>query len=114
MPGTIMSCFSSANGTTFNMAGSGHALNISNWSGDLTIANKTGTDACNIHFSAASITIAASVTNGTGIHLDGVGEYINLSSVTPTHVSILSAPDIAERVWTDSRALTQSKFIGLK
>jgi hypothetical protein len=78
------------------MGVSGHSLNVAGWHGDISIANKTGTDPCAIHATAASVILTSSVTNGTGIHIDGTGEFVNESSVEPDHVAMLDADDIAQ------------------
>jgi len=98
MPASIMQCFGGVNGVIVDMDGSGHALNVAGWNGDMTIANKAGNDPCVIHAVAASITLDSSVTNGSGIHIDGTGEFINNSVIAPDRMSIMSTADIAEAV----------------
>jgi hypothetical protein len=97
VPLTMMNCAATSGGMTINMGGAGHQANITGFTGDVTIANKTGTDICSIHVSTASVIIDATVTNGTGMHIDGLGEYVNNSSITPEHVSMLSP----ETIWTN-------------
>jgi hypothetical protein len=98
MPANIMACFAGANGAVINMGGTGHSLSLSNWTGDVRITNKTGPDIVNIHASASSVTLDATVTNGTGIHIDGTGQFVNESNVTPEHLSFLSTQSIWEHI----------------
>jgi hypothetical protein len=44
------------------------------------------------------VILKSSVTNGTGIHIDGTGEFVNESSVEPDHVAMLDADDIAAAI----------------
>jgi hypothetical protein len=137
MPASLMQCFGAVNGVTIDMGGTGHALNIAGWHGDLTVANKTGPDPCIIHTATACVTLDPSVTDGAGVHLTGVGIFLNQSAVQPERMELLSSgvlsdsilaaaqadpihaatqnlDEIAENVWTDRRALSVPKYIGLK
>jgi len=127
-PAQIMSCYSSVNGVTFDCGGSGQILNVSGFHGNMTIANKTGTDPAVIHATSASITIDASVTNGIGLHIDGTGDLVNNSSIVPEELELVSNEAIADEVWispTDNttpgtmgekvrQSLSVAKFLGLK
>jgi hypothetical protein len=79
----ILSCYADTNAVTIDLAGSGAILNMQNFGGDVTLANKTGTDKCEVYLTSGEVTIAASVTNGTGIELSGDGHLHNLSSIEP-------------------------------
>jgi hypothetical protein len=114
MPASIMQCYGGSNGVTIDMNGEGHMLNVSAWNGDITIANKSGSDLCALHVTAASVIIDSTVTNGEGIHIDGTGEFVNNSLVTPEHVEMINVSRISESILTDTRTLTTSKFIALK
>jgi len=105
-PANIMNCFSDANGCTIDLGGAGQELVVAGFNGEMTLANKTGTDLVAVHANSASIILDASVTNGTGIHLDGVGDLINNSLITPDEANMVSLESIADSVWTDPAALT--------
>lgn len=90
----FLSCYSDINAVTIDMNGSGYSFNIASWKGELHIANKTGTDVAKVYSGAASIHIDASVTNGTGIHLDGIGDVVNNSQVLPEVNELLSVDSI--------------------
>ena len=86
-PGTtahILSCYSDTNDVTIDMGGSGAALNMLKFGGDVHIANKTGSDLCEVYMTSGEVTLEASVTSGAGIELAGNGHLHNLSGVTPT------------------------------
>ena len=99
MPASIMSAYAGANGVTIDMGGSGHSLNMAGMYGDISIANKTGTDICKMHSAGASVTLLPTVTNGAGIHIDGTGDFKNLSSITPDEVDMVSPSSVADAVW---------------
>lgn len=84
MPAHIMNCYAAVNFTHIDMGGSGNSLNLQLCSGDYHVGNKTGVDICGLHLTSGSITIEASVTNVTGIHMAGVGNVNNLSGLTLT------------------------------
>jgi hypothetical protein len=96
MPCSLMSCFASVNGVEIDMNGTGHSLNASTCTGHFRISNKTGPDACVMHMGAASVTLDASVTDGAGINISGLGNFYNESAVEPDHACMMSV----EAVWT--------------
>lgn len=77
----ILDSFSDVNGATIDLGGSGQALSLQNFNGDVTLTNKTGADIIEIGMSSGSITIDNTVTAGT-ITLQGVGKWINRDSYT--------------------------------
>ena len=93
-PAQILDCYAEVQATTINMGGSGQALNLQSFSGDVVITNKTGPDVCNIMLESGQVTLAASVTNGTGIKMAGIGELVNESAVTPQRNHMLSVESI--------------------
>jgi hypothetical protein len=99
MPASLMQCFGAVNGVTIDMGGTGHALNIAGWHGDLTVANKTGPDPCIIHTATACVTLDPSVTDGAGVHLTGVGIFLNQSAVQPERMELLSSGVLSDSVW---------------
>lgn len=104
MPASLMSCYAGSQGAVIDMNGSGHALSMAAWTGDVRIANKTGPDICNLHVMAASIVLDATVTNGAGIHIAGLGEYVNESSITPERVGMTSPETVAAEVVSVAQA----------
>jgi hypothetical protein len=94
VPASILQCFSSTDGVTIDMGGTGHALNASSWSGSLRVSNKAGADACVIHMQTGDVILDATVTNGAGIHVGGVGNFTNESAVTPEHQGMLDRQEL--------------------
>lgn len=120
-PATVMSCYGGTGTLTIDMAGSGKILNMLDWSGRLNIANKTGADVCRINVSAGVVTLNSNVTNGAGIHIEGIGTFINSSLVTPDYVEMLSGANIAAAtiaaaqvtpIYADTRRMNGATVLG--
>lgn len=94
----IMACYADTNGVTIDMGGAGNALNMQRQTGDIHIANKTGTDKCEVYLVSGEIEIEASVTNGAGIELAGVGTVVNHSVITPEVNKVIDADRLNE-IW---------------
>jgi len=99
-PSNFMSCYSATGGVEIDFDGN-HDLNIQDFYGDILITNKTGPSDASIHVGTAGVTLDSSVTNGVGLHLAGVGEFINNSLVEPDVQQILSQHIIADAVWDE-------------
>jgi len=71
----FLDCWSDeiATAPTIDVGGSGSALVMQNYSGALTIKNKTSTDECTINLSQGQVTLDSTVSAGT-IQVRGVGE----------------------------------------
>lgn len=85
----FMSCYAGLEGVTIDFDGS-HDLNVGEFYGDITLANKTGPSICNVHVTTANVTLDSSITDGTGIHIEGVGQFTNNSLVEPTHEAMVT------------------------
>lgn len=90
----FFSCYSDTNAVTVDCAGSGATLSMQGCRGDIHIANKTGTDKCEIYVAPGNVVLEASVTNGTGIEIAGVGSLTNLSSVVPEESNIVDGATV--------------------
>lgn len=100
-PAHIMDCFSGADGVTVDFTGD-HLLNLVGFNGDITIEGRTGsTDPANIHINSGTVTLAASVTDGAGMDIQGVGRFVNNSLVTPTQVDLVTPDSTADAVWDE-------------
>lgn len=99
-PAHIMSCYAEVNHTTIDMGGSGNSLNMQMCSGDYRIVNKTSTDNCGIHITSGTVTLEATVTNETGIHVAGVGNLVNNTGLTLTRNYMISPESVANAVWS--------------
>jgi hypothetical protein len=121
----IMSCYAEVNHVDVDMDGASNALNMQAFSGHVCIVNKTGADACGIHMLAGAVTIDASVTNTTGIHISGVAavennsglpiakdETVSIKSIWGANPTTMPAGGIGE--WLYKKVLTIPKYLGLK
>jgi hypothetical protein len=74
----VLSCYSDEE-LIIDMGGSTNNVYVQDHHGELRLTNKTGTNKAEIHISSGGIIVAASVTDVTGIHLDGIGNLDNQS-----------------------------------
>ena len=93
-------CFGGAGATTiFDMGGSGSSLNLANFSGEVQIINKTGTDKLDVKMAAGSVELAASVVATAGdVVISGTAGLVN-NATDPANVdatNLLSPATIAE------------------
>ena len=102
-PSNLMSCYSATDGVEIDFDGA-HDLNIADFNGDILLANKTGPADATVHVGTGGVTLDASVTNGVGLHLAGVGDFTNNSLVEPDQQQILSQHVIADAVWDEPLA----------
>lgn len=77
----VLSCYSDEE-LTVDMGGSTNNVFMQDHHGELRLTNKTGTNKAEIHISSGGIIVAASVTDVTGIHLDGLGNLDNQTGLT--------------------------------
>lgn len=110
----IMDCFADINSVTIDMGGTGQSLNLLNFSGDVIITNKTGNDKIEIHLNSGEITLDPTVTNVSNIHIAGIGSLVNLTGLEVDTNELISNSNISNRVWSNGKALTIPKYIGLK
>jgi hypothetical protein len=111
-PAQILDCYAEVQATTIDMGGSGQALNLQSFSGDVVITNKTGPDVCNIMLESGQVTLAASVTNGTGIKMAGIGDLVNESAITPQRNHMLSVESLVAYTATNPIAANVLRMNG--
>jgi hypothetical protein len=93
-PASLMTCFGGANGVEIDLNNDGHMIVLANFSGDITFSNKTDATPVRAYISAGSVTFDPSVTNGDGFILEGVGRFINNSTVDPFVCGLVSNESI--------------------
>lgn len=91
----IFSCYTDTNPVTIDMNGSGNSLAAQGCRGDIHLINKTGPDKCELYVNPGTIVIEASVTNGIGLELSGVGHVENLSSIEPEEHHVVDGDTLA-------------------
>lgn len=94
--------------------------------GNVTIKNRTGhVNTFNLDGLEGTVTLDPTVTDGAGMHITGMGEVINNSSVNPEYQQVLNPPAIWDQAMPASpyagsygerfkKLLTIGKFLGLK
>lgn len=97
-----------------------------NLQGNITIKNRTGhVNTFNLDGLLGTVTLDSTVTDGTGMHITGLGEVINNSLVDPQYQQVVNPPAIWDQQMPASpysgsygerfkKLLTIGKFLGLK
>lgn len=102
MTATFIDCWGGSPSTTptIDIGGSGQELLVQNYSGEITLINKTGTDDCNIGLLSGDVTIDPTCTAGT-IHVHGVGHVTDNSGPGCTIEDELLSADKLTELWQD-------------
>lgn len=114
---TIMSCYSGVAGgdtsqtPTIDMGGSGQNLVLRDYSGGITLINRTGIDPCSIDMQSGQVVVDSTVTAGD-ITIRGIAIVTDNSTGTADVKTdgVLSKSGISDEV----NALTLGKFLALK
>jgi len=103
-PAYILDCWSGVPGQTMpvlDCGGSGQAVNIRNYNGDIKLINKTGPENISIDLNSGQVELDSTITNGT-IVIRGIGKVIDNSSGTTVDLTnLINPPTIATSVWSE-------------
>ena len=96
----LLHCYATTAGNgspVIDMGGSGQALTLGNYNGDIKIVNKTGTEAVDLYINEGSVELDSTVVAGT-ITVHGGVLIDNSNGATVTHYTNITN-DVASAVW---------------